>query len=362
MASSQEDGAAAAAEQLGSMTLSGSEERTDDETTAENGTPAAKFCSTCGEKSDTLKKCTACKCIWYCDKECQNKHRKEHKKECRPIKKELGKRGGKLDLGTELDVGPLGKLPQREECPICMRAVPIHAALRSYFACCGKTICCGCVFHHKIRILEQAAERGQKPETVVPTCAFCREPMPTSNEEMLARTRKRVERNDPVALCNLAMAYGDGDFGLPVDQPKCTELLRQSAGLGYPIAHYQLGNFHDDGAMGLEQNEEKVSKYYKEAAESGHIAARHNLGCIEANSNGNFVAAMGHWRLSASEGERFSMESLIICFGNGLLHHGDLAETLQAMYLARAEMKSEDRDQYIAYLKKTGEYREEYER
>ena len=51
-------------------------------------------------------KCRACKCVWYCDKECQNKHWKEHKKECKRIKKELDKRGGKLDLGTELDVGP----------------------------------------------------------------------------------------------------------------------------------------------------------------------------------------------------------------------------------------------------------------
>ena len=44
-----------------------------------------------------------------------------------------------------------------------------------------------------------------------------------------------------------------------------------------------------------------------------------------------------------------------------MFHHGDLAETLQAMYRARAEMKSEDRDQYIEYLKRTGEYEAEYD-
>ena len=63
-----------------------------------NDEAPAKFCSACGKKSDTVKKCTACKCVWYCDKDCQNKHRKEHRKECRRIKKELNKRGGKLDL------------------------------------------------------------------------------------------------------------------------------------------------------------------------------------------------------------------------------------------------------------------------
>ena len=50
----------------------------------------------------------------------------------------------------------------------------------------------------------------------------------------------------------------------------------------------------------------------------------------------------------------------ILCFEKGLLHHADLAETLRAFYLARAEMKSEHRDQYIKYLKNTGKYKEEY--
>ena len=56
-----------------------------------------------------------------------------------------------------------------------------------------------------------------------------------------------------------------------------------------------------------------------------------------------------------------SMEILILCFEDGLLRHGDLAETLQAFYFARAEMRSDDRDSYIEYLKMTGVYKEEYE-
>ena len=71
---------------------------------------------------------------------------------------------------------------------------------------------------------------------------------------------------------------------------------------------------------------------------------------------GDGVAAMRHWRLSASGGSKASMGALIGCFEHGLLQHKDLAETLQVFYRARAEMKSEDRDQYISYLKETGEY------
>ena len=55
------------------------------------------------------------------------------------------------------------------------------------------------------------------------------------------------------------------------------------------------------------------------------------------------------------------MTNLVIYFEVGMLRHADLAETTQAFYRARAEMKSDDRDQYIKHLKETGEYNEEYE-
>ena len=141
---------------------------------------------------------------------------------------------------------------------------------------------------------------------------------------------------------------------------ECIALLRQSAGLGHPPAQCQLANFYDNGEMGLEKSEEEALKYWKKAAEGGHAFARHDLGCAEAG-NDDVVAAMRNWRLSASAGFRASVEGVIECFEGGLLHHSDLSETLQAMYRSRGEMKSEDRDEYIEYLKKIGEYREEYD-
>ena len=170
MTSSKKEVTVLAAEQLGSMSLGELAERKDDETepNAKNGIPTKKLCSACGKKSNTLMKCRACKCVWYCDKECQNKHWKEHRKECKPIKKVLDQRGGKLDVGTEEDVGPLGKVPPREECPICMRALPLHDRLHTYFDCCGKVICGGCQM--------KSGERAD-------TCAFCRTTMPESGAD-----------------------------------------------------------------------------------------------------------------------------------------------------------------------------------
>ena len=299
----------------------------------------AKFCSSCGKESGALRVCNGCKCVCYCDESCQKNHRDEHKKKCTRIKAVLHQRGGKLDVGTEFDLGPLGKVPPREECPICMHTLPIHAWLSTHKSCCGKTICGGCWHQQKMKSDEQ-------------TCAFCRTAVPESDEEILARNRKRVERKDPEALFSMSMYYHDGDHGLPVDHAKCIELLRESADLGHPCALHELGIVYDAGTMGLDQNEEEAIKCWEKAAEGGQVLSRHNLGCMEGR-NGDDVAALRHFRLSALGGLKASMDSLLARFEDGLLRHGDLGETLQAFYIARAEMRSEDRDLYIEYLKNT---------
>ena len=220
-------------------------------------------------------------------------------------------------------------------------------------------ICSGCEFQHKMTYVEQTAEIGETSSWL--TCAFCRTTLPKSDEEKVAQLSKRVELKDPIALYNMAGNYDTGRFGLSVDQTKCLELLHQAVDLDYPDAQYTLGNFYEIGAMGLEQNEGKARKYWEKAAEGGDIDARHNLGYME-RENGNDVAAMHHWRLSASVGYGLSMKFLIEkYFENGLLRHGDLAETLQAFYRAKAEMKSDDRDEHIKHMKKKEEYEEEDE-
>ena len=183
--------------------------------------------------------------------------------------------------------------------------------------------------------------------------------MPESDEEILLRLRKRVKHKDPKALFNMAMGYGYGAFGLSVDEAKCIDLLHKAADLGSEGAQFQLGNFYHYGRMGLEKNEERGLRYWEKAAENGDLIARHKLGTREG-ANGNELAAMRHLRLSASGGYKKSIEKLIICFEDGLLHHADLAETLQAMYFAKVEIRSDSRNQYIEHLKKTGQYEAEF--
>ena len=50
-----------------------------------------KGCSYCGRKSDELKKCIRCGEAWYCDRQCQAGHWKDHKKICKPPVKKATK-------------------------------------------------------------------------------------------------------------------------------------------------------------------------------------------------------------------------------------------------------------------------------
>ena len=367
--------------ELGSMSLA---EKTEPELIVEVEPPpkisTTPSCSACGTKggSDSLELCNGCKCVWYCDGDCQTNHRRDHKKECKRIKKELEKRGGKLNLGTETDIEPPlldDRLLPRDKCLICMRALPINTMLQTYSVCCGKIICCGCDLQLQCEGQKRSttAERGgQETPPAQPTCAFCRRVHPESDDDKLTLLSRRVECRDPEGLCSMAMVHGNGQLGLTVDKSKCINLHRESADLGCPGAHHQLGVFYLNGKMGLKQNQEEALKHWEQSAESGHVQAQHSLGCIKAEQSycrntslsirhTNHIAAMRHFRTAASAGYRISMDSLIARFELGFLHHSDLAETLQAMYRSRAELKSEGRDQYIKYLKLAGEYDEEYD-
>ena len=96
--------------------------------------------------------------------------------------------------------------------------------------------------------------------------------------------------------------------------------------------------------------------YYSQLEKAATLLRGTILGGME-DENGNDVAAMRHWRLSALVGSRFSMDNSIARFEQGLFQHVDLAESLKAFYRARAELKTKSRDKYIELLKRTGEYR-----
>ena len=156
------------------------------------------LCANCGEgeeSADSLKACTACKMVKYCNRDCQIAHRTQHKKACKK-------------RATELHDEKLFKRPPlKEDCDICMLPLPpLHTGLK-YKSCCGKMICSGCIY------------AVAKRDGGVGLCPFCRTPRPTP-DELIEQYKKRIEAGDTEAILNLGCCYNDGEFGLPLDHNK----------------------------------------------------------------------------------------------------------------------------------------------
>ena len=234
------------------------------------------ICANCGkgeESTNSLKACTACKMVKYCNRECQIAHRSQHKKECK-------KRAAELH-----EEALFKEPPPDEDCPICFLRMPSLETGRRYQACCGKVICCGCVyapvFDDKGNVIDQES------------CPFCRSPALTSNKEVTEKTEKRVRAGDAEALCMMGCYYSGGTYDFPQDYTKALELWHRAGKLGLAAAYYQIGNAYNSGwSVGM--NKKKAQYYYELAAMKGDVDARHNVGCMEASA-GNMDRAVKHW-------------------------------------------------------------------
>ena len=284
-------------------------------------------CANCGkgeEISGDLKACTACKMVKYCNRECQIAHRPQHKKLCKK-------------RAVELYDEKLFKETPREECPICMLTLPLYETHQTttgvtFHSCCGKRICHGCIC--------AMAESGVKD-----LCAYCRTPPENSDEEIIKRVEKLMERGNPNAFNHFAGYYEDGTMGLPQNQAKANELYLKAGELGCATAYYNLGN-----AYRLGRGVEVEAKHcYELAAMNGHVIARHNLGGLEGQT-GNFKRAMKHLLISARAGCKKSLDLVMGGYKDGFVTKEEYANALRECQKSQDEMKSDARDKAVIIL------------
>ena len=168
-------------------------------------------CANCGKEGDDINNiCNKCKQVKYCNAICKKVHKKKHKKDCEEhCRLAAEKHNEELRIAAELHDEKLFKQPPQllGDCPICFQLLPTVDSGRRYMACCGKTICSGCI--HAPLYDNQGNEVDNEK------CPFCRTPHPKTNEEEVERYNVRVEKDDPIAIYNLGCCYRDGIYGLP---------------------------------------------------------------------------------------------------------------------------------------------------
>jgi tetratricopeptide (TPR) repeat protein len=224
------------------------------------------------------------------------------------------------------------------DCPICCLPLPLDSQKSALMGCCSKTICLGC--HHANIIRQRGLLIPQKP-----SCAFCREPLPTTKEELVALVMKRVEKNDPLAMRRMGNERrGEGDY------KSAFKYYTKAAELGNANAHYNLSVMYYLG-QSVEKDEKKHSYHLEEAAIGGHVEARYNLGGHEEN-NGRIDRAVKHWIIAANMGCDKSMKALWKSHAIGLVKKEALTATLRAHQDAVDAAKSPQREEAEEFLKR----------
>ena len=292
---------------------------------AEN-TPSC--CASCGiAEIDDIKlmPCDDCDLVKYCSDECQEVHASSHEEECK-------------ERAAELRDELLFKQPESThlgDCPICCLPMPLDVMKSTINTCCSKTICNGCVIANRMQETEMGLHHS---------CPFCREQLPVGDEECKKQNMKRIEMNDPAAMCYEGVEqHKKGNYS------RAFEYWTKAAELGNVEAHARLADvyYHGDG---VEKDGGKYVHHLKQSAIGGHPRARHNLGGHDWN-NGNYERAVEHFIIAATQGYDESVKMLMRGFKVELVPKNVLAAALRAHQAAVDETKSPQREAAEAYYR-----------
>ena len=289
------------------------------------------MCASCGKAAVDdvkLKKCT-CDIVKYCSVECQKIHRPQHKKACKKRLAEI--RDDKLF--TQNEISHLG------ECPICCLPLPLDTSKVAMNACCSQRICQGCAHANEKREVEQGLE---------PRCAYCREVVPITDEEIESKSKKRFKANDPVAIAEMGIrCYDEGDFD------GAFEYYTKAAELGELDSHYNLSCMYTKGE-GVDRNKKKAMYHLEEAAIRGHPDARYNLAYAE-ELNRMTERAMRHYIIAAKLGHDDALEAVKKGYQGGDVRKEDFEAALRGHQAAVDATKSELREEAYAWFKQNAD-------
>ena len=294
-------------------------------------------CANCGKEGNNPNTCNKCDlAVQFCNAACKKRHRSKHKEECERRVAELqDEELERKKRAAELHDEKLFKQPPpMDDCPICMLPLPSLHTGRKYRACCGKTICSGCIY------------AVEKRDGGVRLCPFCRTPRPTSEEILLEQTKIRMAVDDATAIYDLGCYYYEGNCGLPQDRAKALELWRRAAELGSAKSYCSIAGAYLNGD-GVERDEKKAVHYMELAAMRGHLVARHNHGVFEWRA-GNSDRALKHFMIAAGCGDNDSLENIKQMFKDGDAMKDDYAKALRAYQANLIEIKSAQRDEAAA--------------
>ena len=156
-------------------------------------------------------------------------------------------------------------------------------------------------------------------------------------EEAVKLNRDAADKGDPVALNNLAAAYGNG-LGVPKDNAQAVDFYRRAADKGYAVAQFNLASFYERG-VGLKKDDGEAARLYRQAAEGGFGLALANLGVFYEFGRGglpkDIAKAAQLYQQAADKGVTGAMLKLGYLYATGAGVAKDGPRALQLFTAAR---------------------------
>jgi len=184
-------------------------------------------------------------------------------------------------------------IQEREECPICMLPLSMKHDETTFLSCCGKQICCGCIYRSMINDLKNGVKRHE-----VAKCAFCRivSPKKTYSKQL----KRLMKKNNPRAYVQMACLYRDGEDGVIQSDTRALEMMIRAAELDYAVVFGMIATFYNEG-IAVERDLSKALEFYEIAAKKGDIGSHKQLAEFHGE-NGNALKSIEHMKLAASAG------------------------------------------------------------
>jgi len=185
---------------------------------------------------------------------------------------------------------------------------------------------------------DNANQKREREQGMGRKCAFCREPLPKTQEEAERNYMKRVKANDPEALNEMGKKRcSEGDY------EGAFEYFTKAAELGNMDAHYKVACLYLQG-LGVEKDLKKKMHHLEIAAIGGHPMARYNLG-IEEWRNRRMERAMKHWIIAVNLGDDDALNAMKHGFERGLFSKDDYEAALRGHQAAVDATKSQQREE-----------------
>jgi len=243
------------------------------------------------------------------------------------------------------DIDLFAPIEEREECPICMIPHSIQEDEIRFMNCCGKRICCGCVYKQTLTDIKKGVPKGEMK------CAFCCQLEPKNTIKAL---KKLMKKNNPEAFMQMSERYRLGSSVLQSDT-RSIEMLVRAAELGHAEAYRQIGIKYKDGIT-VEENTSKAVTFYEVGAKKRSIEAHQNLAAFHSEHHNN-NECIKHLKVAASAGYDDAMNNLMNAYKtykNELQSKEEMDQTLRSYQTSSNEMKSKDRDDARVAMREAG--------